>query len=206
MIQVRDISAADSAELRREGIGALVLDALVEHCRREGGGELWCNARTGAQNFYLRGSPRSARSGSTRRSDRTCRCAATSSRPLVTTGNPFDDHQEAWMAYRASPWGRLRYAVVAQTLAEALGEEPLRILDVGGGDGGDALPLAVAGHDVAVLDDSPAMLEAAAKAGLQTIEGTLDGKLPAGFNAVLCGIVDSSSGGLRPRRAQVRPQ
>jgi len=39
---------------RGEGIGALVLAALLEHCRSEGGGELWCNARTDARSFYLR--------------------------------------------------------------------------------------------------------------------------------------------------------
>ena len=39
---------------RGEGIGALVLDALVDHCRQQGGGELWCHARTGAVTFYTR--------------------------------------------------------------------------------------------------------------------------------------------------------
>jgi GNAT superfamily N-acetyltransferase len=39
---------------RGEGIGALVLAALVEHCRSAGDGELWCNARTGARTFYAR--------------------------------------------------------------------------------------------------------------------------------------------------------
>jgi GNAT superfamily N-acetyltransferase len=39
---------------RGQGLGALVLDALVEHCREQGGGELWCNARTPARTFYLR--------------------------------------------------------------------------------------------------------------------------------------------------------
>jgi predicted GNAT family N-acyltransferase len=32
----------------------VVLAALVAHCRAEGGGELWCNARLGARTFYLR--------------------------------------------------------------------------------------------------------------------------------------------------------
>jgi GNAT superfamily N-acetyltransferase len=39
---------------RGEGIGSLVLEALVGHCRAEGGGELWCNARVPARSFYLR--------------------------------------------------------------------------------------------------------------------------------------------------------
>jgi GNAT superfamily N-acetyltransferase len=45
---------ATDADRRGEGLGTLVLDALLEHCRTEGGGELWCNARTGARTFYLR--------------------------------------------------------------------------------------------------------------------------------------------------------
>lgn len=39
---------------RGEGVGALVLAALVQHCREHGGGELWCNARTPARAFYAR--------------------------------------------------------------------------------------------------------------------------------------------------------
>lgn len=39
---------------RGEGVGALVLAALLEHCRAQGGGELWCNARTPARSFYAR--------------------------------------------------------------------------------------------------------------------------------------------------------
>lgn len=36
------------------GAGALVLDALAEHAIDQGGGVLWCNARTPAQRFYER--------------------------------------------------------------------------------------------------------------------------------------------------------
>lgn len=45
--------ATDPAR-RGEGIGAQVLAALLEHCRDQGGGELWCNARTPARSFYAR--------------------------------------------------------------------------------------------------------------------------------------------------------
>lgn len=76
----------------------------------------------------------------------------------------FDDHQAAWAEYTASPWARIRYAVVRKTLSESLarlGRGPLRILDVGGGDALDALPLAAGGHDVTVLDPSEQMLSVA---------------------------------------------
>jgi len=45
---------ATEPERRGEGVGAAVLEALLEHCQAEGGGELWCNARTPARTFYLR--------------------------------------------------------------------------------------------------------------------------------------------------------
>ena len=41
-------------ENRGRGAGALVLDALLDHVRRSGGGLVWCNARTTAQAFYAR--------------------------------------------------------------------------------------------------------------------------------------------------------
>lgn len=45
---------ATAPEARSRGVGATVLDGLVEHCREHGGGVLWCNARTPAQRFYER--------------------------------------------------------------------------------------------------------------------------------------------------------
>lgn len=109
---------------------------------------------------------------------------------FVSPADPFDEHQAAWDEYRASPWGRLRYELVARTLSQRFGRERLRIIDVGGGDGGDALPLVHAGHDVTVLDSSREMLARAAEAGVATREGSLDDEnLPTGFDAVLCHFV-----------------
>lgn len=79
----------------------------------------------------------------------------------------FDEHVDAWRAWQRTPWGRLRYRVVAETLARTcagLGPEPLRILDVGGGDGGDCLPLARAGHAVTLVDISRPLLDLAEEA------------------------------------------
>jgi S-adenosylmethionine-dependent methyltransferase len=114
----------------------------------------------------------------------------------------FDAHRRAWQSYTTSPWGRIRYAVVADTLrrsitglAPADGGAGLRILDVAGGDGLDALPLARAGHRVTILDTAPDLLaDAAASAAeadvpLTCLEAGVD-DLPAldlpPFDVVLC--------------------
>jgi S-adenosylmethionine-dependent methyltransferase len=76
----------------------------------------------------------------------------------------FDDNARAWHAWQETPWGRLRYRIVAETLSRvcvSLGDRPLRVLDVGGGNGGDALPLAVLGHNVTLIDYSSTLLEEA---------------------------------------------
>jgi len=77
----------------------------------------------------------------------------------------FDQNLDAWHAWQRTPWGRIRYRVVAETLTRTcagLGPGPLRVLDVGGGDGADCLPLAGAGHHVTVVDISAPLLGIAA--------------------------------------------
>jgi GNAT superfamily N-acetyltransferase len=39
---------------RSQGLGKLVLDAVIDHIAGEGDGVLWCNARIPARNFYAR--------------------------------------------------------------------------------------------------------------------------------------------------------
>ena len=72
----------------------------------------------------------------------------------------FDEHLAAWREWQASPWGRLRYAVVGHVLDRHLhGMGPrLRVLDVGGGDGTESLRLAALGHEVTLVDPSEGML------------------------------------------------
>jgi GNAT superfamily N-acetyltransferase len=39
---------------RREGVGAALLNAVLEYVKLDGGGRLWCSARTSARSFYER--------------------------------------------------------------------------------------------------------------------------------------------------------
>ncbi|WP_218566293.1 methyltransferase domain-containing protein [Vallicoccus soli] len=86
--------------------------------------------------------------------------------------------------------GALREAVARQ--GEALGREALDVLDVGGGTGGSAVPLALAGHRTTVVDPSPDALAAlerrAAEAGVsdrvRAVQGDTSG---------LLGVVDAAS-------------
>ncbi|MGY2129707.1 class I SAM-dependent methyltransferase [Blastococcus sp. SYSU DS0617] len=117
----------------------------------------------------------------------------------------FGDRAGEWASWQASPWGRLRYDVVRETTARAVAAlpGPLRVIDVGGGDGADSLPLAVRGHDVTVLDFAPDLLAQAERAAeargltgrVRVVHADLDdlvrGELPAdvdlgAFDVVLC--------------------
>ncbi|MFB7590698.1 class I SAM-dependent methyltransferase [Streptomyces sp. NPDC056169] len=82
----------------------------------------------------------------------------------------FDTAMAAWQEWQEAPWGRIRYTVAEANLLRHLdgpdvpeGGRPLRVLDLAGGDGGDALRLAARGHRVTLVDYAPAMLAAAAE-------------------------------------------
>lgn len=92
----------------------------------------------------------------------------------------------AWQEWQESPWGRLRYALALANLRRHLAPGS-RILDVGGGDGADALALTALGHDVTVVDNSPEMLAIAAGRGLKHVEASVR-ELPdlGSFDVVLC--------------------
>lgn len=113
----------------------------------------------------------------------------------------FDTAMSAWKQWQEAPWGRLRYAIAEANLLRHLGDPaggPLRVLDLAGGDGGDAVRLAARGHHVTIVDLSPAMLAAAAEradaAGLSELITGVEADvhaLPAGlvggeFDVVLC--------------------
>lgn len=114
----------------------------------------------------------------------------------------FDTHLDDWRDWQQAPWGRLRYAVVAHVLDRHLRDlgPGLRILDVGGGDGAEAVQLAGHGHRVTLVDYSEQMLEQARQAAdrvgvssrLTSVHAPAD-RLPAlglgGFDVALCHFV-----------------
>ncbi|BCK53985.1 MULTISPECIES: class I SAM-dependent methyltransferase [Nocardia] len=71
----------------------------------------------------------------------------------------FDDKLGEFQQWQASPWGRLRYTVAMANLVRHLpAERGLEILDVGGGNGVEAVELARRGHHVTIADPSPQSL------------------------------------------------
>lgn len=94
---------------------------------------------------------------------------------MPTPPDTFDAKLDAWRRQQAEPWMQLRYRIVQAHLACHLEGSPLQVLDVGGGNGADALPLAGQGHHVTIADYSPAMLaearDTAARAGLGEQDG-----------------------------------
>lgn len=112
-------------------------------------------------------------------------------------GTLFDHHDDAWQAYAETPWARIRYGVVEAVLeqqTQRLGGA-LRVLDVGGGDGRDAIPLAQAGHEVTLLDPAESWLAKAALRAdavgvdLDLRHGGLDDLPPGEWDLVLCHFV-----------------
>ena len=95
-----------------------------------------------------------------------------------------------------SPKGAIRLAVLQRDLAPLLNQEPLKILDIGGGAGQMALWCAGLGHEVTLIDQSPPLLakaQAAAQAAhlsLHCLEAdalSLPPELAVGeFDLVLC--------------------
>ena len=70
----------------------------------------------------------------------------------------FGDKLSAFKELQDAPWGRLRYTVGLANLQRHLSGQPLCILDAGGGNGVEAIPLAAQGHSVTLLDLTGEML------------------------------------------------
>jgi len=92
------------------------------------------------------------------------------------TPDEYNAVVEEWKQWQSYPWGKLLYTISRFNIQRHLDDghlhdSPIRILDVGGGNGFNSIYYARLGHSVALLDYSPAMLsnarEAAEKEGLQ---------------------------------------
>jgi S-adenosylmethionine-dependent methyltransferase len=70
----------------------------------------------------------------------------------------FDNQIATWKLQMDLPWAKLKYKLTQANLAKHLNGQSLRILDAGGGNGLDSLPLAQQGHSVDIVDYSQAML------------------------------------------------
>ena len=70
----------------------------------------------------------------------------------------FDSNLAAWKRNESTPWGRLRRSIALHNLARHLPPPGADILDVGGGNARDSIPLAKMGHRVTVVDYSSQML------------------------------------------------
>lgn len=120
---------------------------------------------------------------------------------MPADGPAFDRRIPAWESYLATPWARVRYDVVATVLDRLiaeLGPGPLRILDLGGGDGADSIRLAEAGHRVTIVDGAAGMLARAHNAAesrgcadrLRAVESDLlSWQRDAVYDLVLCHFV-----------------
>ncbi len=132
--------------------------------------------------------------------------------------SPTFDERAAWFdAHYATTRGRIRLRLVLERLGEMLPPPPARVLDVGGGSGVVAVPLAEQGYDVTLLDSSEGMLRVArerietAGVELTVTLGAID-DIPrlttAGFDAICCHAVlmyvDDAAGSLKVLRSAAR--
>jgi SAM-dependent methyltransferase len=107
----------------------------------------------------------------------------------------FDERAEWFDHHYEATRGRVRATLLLERLAESLPAPPATVLDVGGGSGVIAVPLAARGYEVTLLDPSPAMLDLArghaadAGAELRFVEGRVERiaeLTPGPFDAVCC--------------------
>lgn len=88
------------------------------------------------------------------------------------TPDEFDAVVDLWKEWQSFPWGRLFYNLSQKNVQRHLNQHPIRILDVGAGNGFNSIFFAKQGHSVTWLDYSSAMLSDAKKAAKK--EGVLE--------------------------------
>ena len=77
------------------------------------------------------------------------------------TSDEYDAVVDLWKEWQSYPWGKLHYTISHSNIRRHIDHHPIRILDVGGGNGFDSVHFAKQGHSVALLDYSPQMLSEA---------------------------------------------
>ena len=82
---------------------------------------------------------------------------------MSNTSDEFGEVLQLWKEENKMPWGQLRYDTSRMNIARHIVKKKLRILDVGGGDGLDAVYYAKMGHSVTITDCSSTMLAEARK-------------------------------------------
>jgi S-adenosylmethionine-dependent methyltransferase len=107
----------------------------------------------------------------------------------------FDERAEWFDHHYEATRGRVRATLVLERLAATFPQPPATVLDVGGGSGVIAVPLAALGYKVTLLDPSPAMIDLArghaadASAALRLVEGGVERiaeLTPGPFDAICC--------------------
>ena len=107
----------------------------------------------------------------------------------------FDERADWFDRHYTTTRGRVRAALVLERLADTLPPPPATVLDVGGGSGAIAVPLATDGYGLTLLDPSTAMLDLAGRhaidAGveLRLVQGGVEmvaELAPGPFDAICC--------------------
>lgn len=87
---------------------------------------------------------------------------------MRTSASVFDNNIAGWIQEQDLPWQKLKYRLVQANLAKHLRSGQLRVLDAGGGNGFDSIPLAQQGHRIEILDYSREMLSEAQRAAARS--------------------------------------
>ena len=104
---------------------------------------------------------------------------------MTTDPSVFDSNLPVWKQGQDTPWGILRRTIAFRNLTAHLLAPSLDVLDAGGGNGRDSIPLAKIGHRVDLVDYSSKMLEdASAEARREAIESGLFTLHKAGIAAI----------------------
>ncbi len=82
---------------------------------------------------------------------------------MNATPDEINAYIDRWKDWQSAPWSRLFYSISHHNIKPHLPNIPLRILDVGGGNGADTIFYACQGSSVVLLDYSPDMLADAQK-------------------------------------------